>query len=38
MTHNSSQIPERWLDLATGYVGLTALFAICLGIIALITR
>ena len=25
MTHDSSQLPERWLDLLTGYIGVGVL-------------
>jgi hypothetical protein len=31
MTHDSSHIPERWLDLLTGYIGVG--FAIIAGIL-----
>ncbi len=38
MTRNSPQIPERWLDLLTGYIGLTVILGMCLALIALMTH
>jgi hypothetical protein len=38
MTRNSPQIPERWLDLMTGYISFTVLLAMCLALIALMTH